>query len=648
MKLKKNWFSFVIWAVLSIMSGTYLAVNVIYVADSLGFHNNDTLIAFVCLSLVFCFAFYELLSSVVRGFFRMQFLSEVARRHLFRVIVVSIFVGSYLIRFSHLSQTHFWLNNSDRLYSMAYYYGRPSMTYKSIIEVLYVDLMNLAFTLFGKNTTIALLFQFVLEQLDFIVFYFLVKKVSSRGTACFFLFLASILKCFNDGINQLSVEPLLILFMLLTMLVFACFYEICSKHYEHGVIVECLFGISGAMCGALAAFDIVGWVVAFTCMTILITETRFANKKRVEDNQTLYERMPLYTIYFVIMTVAIFCLMLFLFKDEQTTMLYSLKRYANQYFSNVDFELYGISYHESIVFGFLMCVLNTMWFFVYMPVPYDFARLGTLLWLGISILQYLHLNVYDYSYISSLFTVFLCVGGVYGIVYHEKNSSEFTGKRVIAFEDYQNSKEYRESQVEPDASLNGDEDWGQNFSDGRLLADESDVLVGVNPLEVVKEITMSNTENKVADKVEDNMEDEVEDKTGDKVEGEDEDEDEDEILDASELPIQAKDATLPAVIKIPEAVNVPVNQVLQLQIDNVQTNEKKQEIIKPSNYPNKDVLTLVTREEMPEKSETARIAKMPKIPVKQQKKRLQFTIEDVDDWDYDITDIPLDDDFDIK
>ncbi len=682
MKLKKNWFSFVIWAVLSVLSGTYLAVNVIYITASLGFHNNDTLIGFVCLSLVFCFAFYELLSALIRSVLNVGFLSDGLKKHIVRVLVILIFVGSYLYRFSHLSQTHFWLSNSDRLYSMAYYFDRPSMNFKSLIEVLYVDLLHITFTLFGKTTTIALLFQFCLEQLDLILFYFLVKKISSRGTGCFFLFLASVLKCYNDGISELSIEPLLIFFMLFVLFTFAAFYEVCLKHYDHGVIAEFLFGLCGALCGAITALDVVGFIVTLTLLATLITETRLSDKKVTEGDQTLYERMPLYAIYFAVMAVAAFFLVLFLFQDDKSTMTISLHQYYERYFSDVHFGFYSIAYHENTVFGFLIGVLETMWFFVFLSVPYDFARFGTLLWLGISLIQYLHFNVHDYSMISSLFSLLLCVGGVYGIVYHQKHTLGYAGKKVIAFEDYHDSKEYRESKIEPEASANGDADWNQNFSDGRKTANESFESVLNN--ELVEEVEPVIAEG-VADSglsamqivlpVTENAKEKLSMKQD--VTMETEDEDEDEILDASELPIDhvikgAQDESespsiqveesefpdnpmekenvldSPAVIKIPEAVNAPVSQVLHLQIDNLQQNGSSQKDIQPLKYLQRDVPELVTREEVPEKSEVAKIAQMTKPPVKQPKKRLQFTIEEIDNWDYDITDIPIDDDFDIK
>lgn len=487
MELKKNWFSFIIWVMVSVLSGTFLAIEVIAFAVSLGFINNDTLIGFVVLSYIFCFAFYEIISTVISHYVDAKHFTLEKKRKLSRTIFILMYLFVLVYRFTIISSNHFVLGSQDVIYYAA---ANPKVDITaghSLLEQLYIWLFRIIFRFFGTTQTVAVIFQFVLEQIVLFLVFWVIKQISNSGIATFYFFIISCMQGFHIDKHILTEENLFLLLCLLSIWMYVSIYRYAKDHYRLGVTTEILYAICGFLSGVMAALYVYGWIIVLAFFLTTISES---NRLRDDEdkNRNLNTYMPMYAIYLLVSAIVGFVIALVLFSGTSFSILGALNQYADLYFSNLKFSYEWIYNNEYPVMNLVCGILCTFWFFVYLAVPYDFSRLQTLIWFGFCAFQTIGIQSNQFYVTGPIVICLASTSGIIGISYYHVHRLRFHKEnRVITFQTDQSLEELRrKGNEEPEAGERGEEDWKQIFTDGRSATQATYATVGTQAAPAVK------------------------------------------------------------------------------------------------------------------------------------------------------------------
>lgn len=468
MKMKKNKFSYILWIFFSVFSGLSLTIDVIYMMNSFGFHDRHTIIGMVCLSFILCFSCYEFLNLCIYRFIENRLLSDKIWKLILRITVISVFVISFIGRLSYVSTVKTFLIENDLYYQKAI---SSSFSAKTAMEALYVYLLKGFMLIFVEGPRIAVLFQFLLEEAFFFVFYLFVKKLSNQTISVIFLVLAFLLRVFNQGFEKLNSEPLILIILLVSFLIFKGVGSYSEKNPEKKRQILLLSFGFGAISGLVSSLDVIGLTIPLTILIILFSELNFSKRREASKHSVI---LPMICLIFL-GTILFFGVGIYLFYSSEFSFWSRLDYYRTLFFGNPYFDLHAIAFHESFLYGYILCVLETMWFFVFMNVPYDFAKFGTILWILLASIQLFHINVIDYTMISSVYPLILCVAGIYGIFYYQKYVRNANERKQLSFEDDPLQMVCNEA-IEPAETKDGSQNWNQIFSDGRSLMEHAEIL----------------------------------------------------------------------------------------------------------------------------------------------------------------------------
>lgn len=471
MKLKKSKCSFVIWILISLAIAVSIAINVIRVFKELGFHNHNTLIGFVCLSFILCFVVFEILSFLFHTINETDFLSEQTRGFIVKMTVILLFLISVFGRLSYVITADFSVIEQEPFYIYAL---SERFETCAVSERVYVFLLRGFMYLFGTKPHNAVIFQFLLEECIFILFYFLIRKMACEFVSCMILLMTLLLKSYNIGFNGLSVEPIIIIFLFGTLILFLYTISYGREHAARDKSIYALFGVIGILNGFLCTADILGIALILTETVICLTEWEPQKKHPTKA----FEQKLLNCLLLCLFVSLVFFLISAVLLIEQGDSVHEkLQYYFQLYFSKPRFSFFAVNYQEKNLLGLMIGVLSSMWFFAFMSLPFDFAKLGCLLTFFVYFLQFMGINRIPYTMLNSTCPLIVCASGIYGIYYYQKYVRPENEKKKITFpEDDVFSADNQPFDLEPEKTKPGDEHWSQVFRDGRTINCNAEVL----------------------------------------------------------------------------------------------------------------------------------------------------------------------------
>ncbi|MBD5521669.1 MAG: hypothetical protein HDR03_10735 [Lachnospiraceae bacterium] len=272
MTYKKNWLSYILWAIYTCITGVMLAeYTMLLWKKQINLTTRMYMIGFVFLFFVMVAGLFFLLKKVGAETLCKNKISEHTKLMWEIFAVLCIFVTALLYRLYMLIQIGTDTVIDTHFYDMAIVGGgadtEPLVHGASYI---YVQFLSLVFSFLGNKIMAAVWMQFFIEMLTILLSFFVIRKLLGSIPACMVMLILTLSGVYNSRILMVTPELLFFLLYLIGLYIVGSYVKAyCSNRLSKPMMIAgALF--SGIIIGVLVYLDAISLTI-FIIMAGLIT-----------------------------------------------------------------------------------------------------------------------------------------------------------------------------------------------------------------------------------------------------------------------------------------------------------------------------------------------------------------------------------------
>ena len=271
MGLKKSWFTWIVWAIYSLMLCSFFATYINAQCNILKLGKYATILT-VCLAGVGILGVYRLLCLVYEKWGYMLWnVSEHSKNLLEAFSVMSLFAGAILVRINQYVNHFTGCYGTMEFYTMATVKDGGSIPAVSHgASYLYTGMLSGVFSLFGNKLSVGIVMQIVLQLTGILLFYFAVRNLAGRMEAVISL---AVLVFFPAMIKySFTLMPENLYFFLFSGMLFliGLYKKFEEKRERMTAVSVILLTFIGVGIGYMAYLDVIGMLLlAGVCFAIL-------------------------------------------------------------------------------------------------------------------------------------------------------------------------------------------------------------------------------------------------------------------------------------------------------------------------------------------------------------------------------------------
>lgn len=271
MSLKKSWFTWIVWAIYSIMLCSFFATYINAQCNALKFGKYATILT-VCLAGAGILGLYRLLCLLYEKWGHMLWDVSSRSQSLLEIFaVMSLFAGAILVRINQYVNYFTGCYGTMDFYTMATVKDGgsiPSVSHGA--SYLYTGMLSGLFSLFGNKQSVGIVMQIVLQLAGILLFYFAVRNLAGKMEAV----ISMAVLVFFPAMVQYSFTLMpenLYFFLFSGMLFLIALYKSFEEKRERKTAVSViLLALIGIGIGYMAYLDVIGMLLlAGTCFIIL-------------------------------------------------------------------------------------------------------------------------------------------------------------------------------------------------------------------------------------------------------------------------------------------------------------------------------------------------------------------------------------------
>lgn len=360
MRMKKTWFSYLLWFLYAIITGSLLATHTIRLLT--GTWEFNKYIAAGCIAL--CFASIAFICLAGRELFiflsRRISLDEHSRNMWECFFVMSTFAAALLYRIRYI------LYYKDAA-EVTEYYRMAQITGDSVIagnihgaSYVYTVLLSSVFSFMGNKVMAGIVLQLVLQILAMLFIYFAVRIIAGRIAALTVLGFMAFTTVFVSDIYRLEPQSLYLLFFAIGLwLTGLSLKGVYLQSYRQKACYA-LFALLGIYIGIVAYLDILGIALfLFVGLGFLHKDRKNRKKEKAECAACSFGLQFLAVLAGMLFIMALF---LFLYaRNSGQSFFHALSVWTGQYGIEIDtgrfFCFFGMSPFESFIISFLSSFL---------------------------------------------------------------------------------------------------------------------------------------------------------------------------------------------------------------------------------------------------------------------------------------------------
>lgn len=437
MKIKKTWFSYVLWGLFSIILFASVGVsaigmsqktNVMEYLPAIGMYYGIFILGTIIFVVFFVlyhkyikekldFSNYEEIKSIEKLFLSLGCIAAVVMR----VVAVVASYGNF--------------KGDSSFYDMAIL-NDVGMNISELTngDIVYVALLRFLFQFFGNKAIIAMSLQIVFQVITLIFVFHMAKNAIGKFAAWFSLLLYAFLPGSFLSITYISPDNMIVTVLMLYLFVLSCVVKTSKDHKFTTNGQFFLFVLLGFLAGLASYFDIIG--VAFFPITIFA----LCSYKSEEQDMAVYKpglQVLFFALSFLIFAPLLICGLSFFFRGGY---LESLISYGQQFIPANGFNLTLLNPHYGSYDAVALYVLAGVWFVAFLKSKIDYAFPFVLMIICSTVFVFLGFKTGDYTSVSSILWILCATVGITSINVFEKEETlkkkteknEKTEKQTVA------------------------------------------------------------------------------------------------------------------------------------------------------------------------------------------------------------------------